>query len=312
MRLENLTFEEYKSVEGNTPFWNDKINEIVTKEGFQPNEIKRFKEGSNIVYSYAGKYVIKLYPVFFREEYIRELEVLQHISNQIKTIEVPSLVSFGVVEGWDYIIMTELQGELGVDIFQELSKEEKQLLSIDLGRVIQEFHSLSVDHFTGIDVNWDAFITTQMKQMKTHHKKAGLQEHLFEELESYVDEKYINDLPTKCLLTGEYTPQNLILKKINGTWRLTGIIDFADCFLGDPDYDLLGPILFMFQGDKELINNFLISYGFNESELNEVLQKKLMIYAILHRFSNINFYISKQEGLKAKDFSTLSKALFNF
>jgi hygromycin-B 7''-O-kinase len=115
------------------------------------------------------------------------------------------------------------------------------------------------------------------------------------------------------LLTGEYTPFNLLFNKENNKWKLTGVIDFADSFLGDHEYDLLGPILFMFNGNQELTYSFLISYGFLEEELNDSLRKKLMIYTILHRFSNLNYYISKNpKAVNVERYEELSKQLFNF
>lgn len=313
MRLSDMTFEQYQSVVANDEFWNNKINSILVNEGFEPCEITRFKEGSNIVYSYDKKYVVKLFPIFYKEEFVREVAILQNLDLESEVVEVPKLVRHGNFEGWDYIIMTELRGELLIDLWEELSIEEKKLLSSDLGRVIREFHNLPVEKLTSIGVDWKSFIQSQLRNMKSHHEKHALKQKLFDDLENYLDETYINYHPDKSLLTGEYTPFNLLLNKVDGKWKLTGVIDFADGFLGDPEYDLLGPILFMFNIEESLVRNFLLSYGYHEGQLNESFRKKLMIYTILHRFSNIPYFISKKEEAQhARNFDELANILLDF
>lgn len=308
-----LTLEKYESLAEDNVFWEKKINEIIKLEGLEAQKITRFKYGSSIVYSYNSEYVIKLYPIFYRDEYLREVEVFETLEGKINTVEIPKMIKSNQFEGWDYIIMTELHGKLLIDIWHELSIEEKQILSKDLGKVIKEFHSISIESFKYIDINWENFMRTQISNMKEYHKKLKLNQQLYAELDDYVDEKYIDYQPQKRLLTGEYTPFNLFMENLNGKWRLTGLIDFADCFLGDPIYDLLGPILFMFTGDKDLIRGFLTNYGYKEDDINEFLQKKLMIYTILHRFSNINNYIAKNKLAKqTNNFAELAELFFSF
>ncbi|MBE4906457.1 aminoglycoside 3'-phosphotransferase/choline kinase family protein [Bacillus luteolus] len=313
MLLSDLKYEEYKLLNEDNSFWDRKMIAIIQQENISEGRLTRFSYGSNIVYSYNGELVIKLYPSYFKNEFERELEVLKNIENGIIFVEIPRLRSVGSYEGWDYLIMSELKGTLLIDLWDKLTIEEKKECSIDLGKVIREFHSIPSDNFKTIDVDWQSFIKTQYFTMIDNQKKSNLPQKFFETLEEYVDETYINYHPTPKLLTGEYTPFNLLFNKENHNWKLTGVIDFADCFLGDPEYDLLGPILFMFNGNKELTTSFLLSYGFREEELTDSFRKKLMTYTLLHRFSNIEYYISRNpDALKCNNFEELSRQLFKF
>jgi hygromycin-B 7''-O-kinase len=313
MHLSELTYDQYKSLDDKTSFWDSKMLGIIEQENLPEGCLTRFSEGSNIVYSYNRKLVIKLYPSYFKNEFEREIEVLRNIENDITLVEIPKIISVGSYEGWDYLIMSELNGTLLIDLWDKLTREEKKELSIDLGNVIREFHSIPSEIFETIDVDWEDFIKNQYLNMIDHQRKSKLPQELFEALTEYVDESYINYKPTLRLLTGEFTPFNLLLNKENNKWKLSGVIDFADCFLGDHEYDLLGPILFMFNGDKEITSSFLISYGYKEEELSNQLRKKLMIYTILHRFSNINYYISRNPlASKSESFEELSNQLFHF
>jgi len=70
-------------------------------------------------------------------------------------------------------------------------------------------------------------------------------------------------------------------------WVLCGMIDFGDCMLGLPEYDLLGPGAFLIEGNAALLKEFLLSYGYQENELTLKLGKKLTLLTLLHRFSNL-------------------------
>lgn len=178
--------------------------------------------------------------------------------------------------------MTQLKGDLLADIWGDLQDDEKLQLSCDLGKVISEFHAVPVDGLTVIDAGWKDFLEQRLKNVYSHHQNAGLKSELSEKILDYVNPDVIEFSPAQALLTGEYTPFNLLMDEIGGKWKLTGVIDFADYFLGDPDYDLLGPILFMFCGDVKLIGLFLTSYGTFENGMASFLQQKLMTYTILH------------------------------
>lgn len=218
---------------------------------------------------------------------------------------------FGSFEGWNYMIMTQLKGELLINIWEQLTPDEKLDLCQDLGRTIKEFHQVPLEDFKYIQQDWTQFIEGQYQNCLAYHQGMGLNEILLEDLDVYLNEEFLDKKPAKRLLTGEYTPFNLLLNQDKGKWKLTGVIDFADCFIGDGDYDLLGPILFMFNCNQTLVCRFLESYGYSRDLVSSRLQKKLMTYAILHRYSDINFFVSQRDEAKeANNFQELAEVLF--
>ncbi|TLS36081.1 aminoglycoside phosphotransferase family protein [Pseudalkalibacillus caeni] len=307
------SYEQYESMKHQQEYWDRKIEEIIMQENMKLLPVRRFSYGAAIVYSYDERYVFKLYPSFEKDQFEREKEALEAIKGQITSVETPELIAAGNFEGWDYIIMTQLKGDLLIDIWDGMTFKEKQSLSERLGKTIKEFHQISAVNLKGLKVEWDRFIQEQLLNMKEHHQNQQLKDYLYEELDSYVKEETIDYHPDLKLLTGEYTPFNLMMNKVDGTWKLTGVIDFADCFVGDGDYDLLGPILFMYKGDEELIRRFLHAYGYGENDLNENFRKKLMTYTLLHRYSDINYFISLNKRAGAvRSLEELGKVFFGF
>jgi hygromycin-B 7''-O-kinase len=84
---------------------------------------------------------------------------------------------------------------------------------------------------------------------------------------------------------------NLLVKKVQGVWHIDGLIDFGDAMLGLPEYDLLGPGAFLIQGDKSLLKDFLLSYGYTPNKLTPALSHQLMALMLLHQYSNLHIQV---------------------
>ncbi|GGI15192.1 aminoglycoside phosphotransferase family protein [Gottfriedia solisilvae] len=311
--LNKITKEKYRIMKDKNCYWEGKIKKIASNEKLEYNNLTRFTYGGNIVFSVDGKLVIKLFPAYVNDEFIKEKAVLEHLNQQQLSVEIPKIHSTGQFEGWNYIIMTELKGTLLIDIFDILSIEEKAQIAKDLGELIKEVHSATITSDNNEQTAWNHFMNAQYENLAKHHKQNELNEHFQNQLSEYVKLETLKSSNQLVLLTGEYTPFNLIMNKENGMWKFTGLIDFADCFVGNSTYDLLGPIAFMFYPNKGLNRMFLESYGYKPEELNDGFQKELLTYLLLHRFSNISYYQQKSESAKnAQSFEELEKIIFNF
>ncbi|UPM53544.1 aminoglycoside phosphotransferase family protein [Gottfriedia acidiceleris] len=310
--LYKITKEKYRIMREKNCFWEGKIRKICELEKIDYEKLTRFSYGGNIVFSINGEIVIKLYPSYVNDEFIKEKQVLEFLNNRTLSVDVPKLISTGQFEGWSYLVMSELKGTLLIDVFDDLTFEEKKQIAFDLGKIIKEIHEATITTKQDDYDYWKQFLTNQIEQVENHHKNNGLNDELFTQLTSYVEDKTLQGKEQIVLLTGEYTPFNLIMNKVDDMWRITGLIDFADCFVGNSKYDLLGPIAFMFYPVEGLNKIFLESYGYMNNELNEGLQKELMTYLLLHRFSNISFYQEKSQVAKnATTLKELENIFFN-
>jgi hygromycin-B 7''-O-kinase len=63
-------------------------------------------------------------------------------------------------------------------------------------------------------------------------------------------------------------------------------IDFGDSMIGLPEYDLLGPSVFLGNGDLDLIHALFHGYGYSDTNKIDFLQRKLLLLQILHRYSD--------------------------
>jgi hygromycin-B 7''-O-kinase len=95
----------------------------------------------------------------------------------------------------------------------------------------------------------------------------------------------------RVILTGEYTPFNLLVDNESGRVRLTGMFDFGDAMVGPPEYDLLGPSLFSCAGDAELVAALFRGYHGRERRIDRATRMRLLALAVLHRYANLDFQL---------------------
>lgn len=186
-------------------------------------------------------------------------------------------------------------------LWEKLNHHNKIIIIRELGSLIREVHSLPTQGLEAIDSHWQQFIKKQINQCVAQHQSTKLSDTLLQQIPQYLEsvENILPQLKNPVLLTGEYTPMNFLVKQESGVWHISGLIDFGDCMLGLSQYDLLGPGAFLIQGDKILLKEFLISYGYLPQELTSALSHQLTVLMLLHRYSNLNIQV-RIENWKSK------------
>jgi hygromycin-B 7''-O-kinase len=192
--------------------------------------------------------VIKIFPPIHASIFESERLVLRHLSGKL-SVKTPNLMCTGEIEGWPYMIMERLEGQILEGLWEKLTVENKRTLIEELGKLIKEVHSLGVSGLESIDCHWNQFIERQLNQCVERHRRNGISESLIEELPRYLRDAagLIPRSIKPVLLTGEYTPMNLLVREGSDGWHIEGLIDFGDCMLGFHEYDLLGLEPFLFK-----------------------------------------------------------------
>lgn len=76
------------------------------------------------------------------------------------------------------------------------------------------------------------------------------------------------------------------------------MIDFGDAMVGFREYDFLGPLLFLCEGNPKLTSALFSGYRYSNLE-DKNLRKRLLLLAILHRYSNLNIQV-RVEGWQSR------------
>ncbi len=258
-----------------------------------------FQDGSNLIASVAHEYVVKVFPPFHRNQWESEHRALTKLWNHDIYIPIPRLVAQGEREDhWTYVILSKLPGESLERVWPGLTIVEKVACMQQIGRIMASVHSVPVGDLFDLDPPWQPFLQSQVAQCQARHKRLGMPAWFLNEIETYVHSKSIL-LPNepRVILTGEYTPFNLLASNIDSQWQITGMIDFGDAMVGFREYDFLGPCLFLGEGNARLIDALFAGYGYANPRFNDALRSRLLLLAILHRYSHLRAQIRIDDWL---------------
>ena len=272
--------------------WLPVVAEICAAHQLPAAPLRAFRDGSNLVASVGEQVVVKIFPPFHRHQWHSEHLTLAYLENRL-SVPVPELLASGQrKEGWTYVVMRQLPGQILEDVWPGLSLEEKKSLLTSIGQLMAEVHRLNGRPLPALEPDWASFLQQQQAQAFARHQRLGAPDWLLSGLHDFIRQTAagLPLRPEKVLLTGEYTPFNILVEPQAGAWRLSGMIDFGDAMLGPREYDWLGPCVFLGEGNAHLLRSFFRGYGADCSNPNG-LRQGLLLLLLLHRYSNLDLQI---------------------
>lgn len=73
----------------------------------------------------------------------------------------------------------------------------------------------------------------------------------------------------------------------------SGIIDFEPAMPGAPEYEFASVGVFLTRGSGPALRALLLAHGYRESDFDLALQRRLMAYLLLHRYSNLRSWLER-------------------
>ena len=270
--------------------WRDAIRQVCLAHQISAEAMTEFSDGSNLVAAVGRQTIVKIFPPFHRHQWESERRVLRHLGRRI-AVPIPLLIAEGEREDyWTYLILSRLPGVTLEVVWPECSRVEKASLLHKIGSMMADVHSVPFDELITLDPEWKAFLAQQVNRAAARHERLGMPKWFHGALDTFVQEN-LGRLPGDArpvVLTGEYTPFNLLVEGPVGALRFSGMIDFGDAMVGLREYDFLGPIMFLAAGDASLVQSLLQGYGYTHGQIGSQLRRKLMLLQILHRYSNFS------------------------
>lgn len=275
--------------------WPDAVASIAAEHGSAIAE--PLTDGTVLVARLSGGRILKLFPPFLADHHAFERAMLGALHGRL-AVPTPRLLAEGERDGWPYLLMSELHGTLLADGWPALAEAERLALLRSIGALATAVHALPVGPIAALAPRWSDFIATQRERCIARQRRTGLPQHLLAQLPDFV----AGELPSgdAVLLTGEYTPWNLML---DGP-RLAAMFDFGDGLVGPRAYDWLGPLCFLAAGDGERCAALLDGCGVT---LTAPLRLQLMRLLLLHRYSNLKMQLRCPGWQAAPDFEALAE-----
>ncbi|MGE0786380.1 MAG: phosphotransferase family protein [Sandaracinaceae bacterium] len=270
----------------------------------------RFAAGSLPVFAVGELRVVKLFPPCFRSEAEVERDALMAVEGRLP-IPTPRVDACGELDGWTYVVMERLHGRGLAEAWSEIDRAARERLAEDVGVATAALHG--IDPATvGAAVprpDWLAFIDAQRVACVERQRARGLAPEWLERLPAFLDdvidevivEVIVAAPPRRALLHTEIMREHLLVAKDAGTWRLSGLFDFEPAMIGDPDYELASIGVFVTGGDAKLLSRFVAGYGRDPGP------DVFMTYALLHRYSNLRWYLERVPARGAETIEELAR-----
>lgn len=291
--------------------WLDSAKQICRRHGIFYTSLKRPEYSEHIVFLVDTTFVIKIFRRA-RNCFKREKTALE-FANGKTSLKIPEIVGTGTIEGFDYLIQTQIAGELMTrEIWLTLAEKEQIAVVTQLAVGLKELHSHNADSF---NFDWHKFVEHQSSIAVERQIRNGVNPEWIEKLPGFL-ETNLKLLPndfSQVFLHSDVHFGNLRLQKLNGGWQISGLFDFADSLCGFHEFDFLAIGVLMIQGQREIQREFFKAYGYAESELNESFRKRLMLMTVLYECSDLSRYAVRLKP-EAVNFSLeeLEKSIWNF
>lgn len=292
-------------------FWLDAAKQACQDRGISHSHLTRPQDSEHVIFLIDDAFVIKFFTPF-RRGFEREKTALEFAQGKT-SLKIPEIIAAGNYESFDYIITTQLSGELFSRQFWLTLPQNQQIAVMrELAAGLKELHSHDAVCF---NFDWSKFVEYQSGIAIQRQINAQVNPKWIEKLPDFI-ETNLKLLPTNCptvFLHSDVHFGNLRFQKSNGKWRISGLFDFADSLCGFHEFDFLAIGLLMIQGQGTVQREFFKAYGYRENELDEEFRRRLMLMTVLYECSDLRRYALrlKPEAVNFS-FEELEKAIWSF
>ncbi len=284
------TVEEYESLPRDPEPYLPAVEVVRGRHGLASGPVVKFTNGSTPIFSVGEEHVVKLFAPIYALETVTERAFLEFLHGRLP-LPTPGFIAEGELEGWRYIVMERLPGEELRTVWNDLDRAERLHLTRLLGEATAALHTLDPAPLPIDGAAWHAFIEAQRNGCVERQRRLGLGEAWLQMIPAFLDGVKVDDSAPVVPLHTEIMPDHVLVRREQGEWKLTGMIDFEPSTVGVAEYDLASVGLFHARGDGEILRDFLLAYGYPESALNVELGRRIMLYTLLHRYSSMPWYM---------------------
>ncbi|MEO2003118.1 MAG: aminoglycoside phosphotransferase family protein [Candidatus Poribacteria bacterium] len=197
----------------------------------------------NAVYQIDGGHFVKLYGPRSMTLYLMEKELLGLLAVE-GNARAPDVVAAGQASGErPYLILTCMPGETAEDSWDDIPRGDQLSIAAALGATVRALHATD----PGVLADTKALPGSRReispmniaKNCEHIEATAELDTARAEEFTAFIrDEGAAILVETTCLVHCELTNNHIYLRHDSGTWRLSGLIDFADAMVSAPEFDI--------------------------------------------------------------------------
>ncbi|HEU4764531.1 MAG TPA: aminoglycoside 3'-phosphotransferase/choline kinase family protein [Candidatus Eisenbacteria bacterium] len=269
--------------------------------------VRRFALGSVPVFAVGDGYVVKLFPQAQRSYFEIERAVLPHIENLLP-IPTPGLIAAGEHGAWLYLVMTRLPGHSLAEAWSEIAIGERPALVHEVGKALAALHAIPDGEVAPVAIDWPEFMAAQRASCRDRQLAMRLPSPWVDAVDGFLARWMPKDDGSRVLLHTEVMREHLLVDRREGNWRISGLVDFEDALRGAREYEWACAGIFLTCGEPGLLHAMLDGYGVRP---DDELPMRCMAYALLHRYSNLRWYLERRPASgKEGDLESLARLWF--
>ncbi|HYJ92630.1 MAG TPA: aminoglycoside phosphotransferase family protein [Pyrinomonadaceae bacterium] len=295
----------------NDPVWLSLAEDLLHEHRITFRDLKRAEHGENIVVLVDDDFILKLYTPK-KNGYNRERTALEFADGKT-SLPISRLVAHDAIEGYEYLITNRLPGRLMLrPEWLTLNRSAQIGLLTQLAYGLKELHSHDASE---IHFDWREFIEIQVGSVIERQRAEGGNPEWLESLPKYLD-IYLPLLPKSppsVFMHGDVHFGNLRVTEDRNRPVISGLFDFADSLTGYYEYEFVAIGVLMIQGQGDLQREFFRAYGYQDSEINIDLRRRMMLLTILYEHSSLKRYAERLgPGSENLTLEELECAIWNF
>ena len=288
MKFPQIIAEKDFDAQFQSEIWLDAAKEICLRHRVSFTEIKRAGGSEHIVFFVNDTLVLKIYRPF-RSCFERETKAIEALGGKTN-FKIPEIIYQNEFEGFRYVLMTRLKGELITrnDWLKFSEKTQIEFIS-KLAVGLKQIHQINPNFSEN---NWAEFVRNRAETFVKRQIAHGVNRKIIEVLPEFIKEN-LKLVPTDSqtvFMHADVHFGNLSVTQNGANLEITGLFDFADSRRGFYEYDFLAVGVLMIQGQGELQREFFRAYGYAESELDEMMRKRLMMLTMLYETADLRRY----------------------
>ena len=282
------TWEQWAAVFTDVDLWKPVVSEICAREGITSYTIEAGYPGTNAVFLLDRKYVIKVYnPVW--KDFAVERELHAALEDN-RMVPLPKMVSSGQFVDrieWDYLITDFVEGQPVRELRDDLTRIDLLDIASRLGEIIRALHDTDISALENLrrhETGPQLAARRKVKAVAEIRDKRLLPDTVLDELASFLESTALDHGDHEAVLVhGDLTEDHLLLKRPNGRWAITGLLDLGDARVCPREYEWPALWLNLFGRDVEALRAFFNSYDPTVLEDRD-FTRRAFVWSLLHDF----------------------------
>ncbi|SRR6266446_2865525 len=283
-----LSVDQYRALDRRDPAFAVAATSILAGLRLPSGEITFPEDGSSPVTLVGGQRVIKFFAPPFIDAFRTEKSALLFL-RPLGSL-APALEAEGLIDAWSYVVMSRLPGSSLKALWPSLTEQERYEACFQVGQALRTIHELSISDGEVEIVNWAEFMAAQSAACVYRQETLGLRPDLLRQVEPFLRSVQLQTSGPPSFLHTEVMRDHVFFDRRGGRLEFSGFIDFEPSMVGEREYDFAAAGIFLSSGDAQALRAFFEGYG-NLDAVNEDFRRRVLTYALLHKYSNLKWYL---------------------